>query len=73
MINPHWKCQLLSHKNSYFHLLHLSANSKNHLICLECKRENQIPDQEILSIHELLESDETKFFSTYYSRRTIIT
>lgn len=62
-MNEKWKCT--HHKGSYCHFLHLNINFKVHRICFQCKFYNKIPDHEILSIHELLESDESTFFSNY--------
>lgn len=60
------KLQCTSHKGFYLHFLHLSSSSKVHKICSECKSENNIPDSEILSILDLLKSeDETNLFSIF--------
>lgn len=57
-----WMCPL--HEGKFLHFLHINPNSKIHKICSDCKHENKILDNEILSITEILESKEDAFFTT---------
>lgn len=58
-----WECPL--HKGNNRQILYLSVSIKNHRICQECKLENKIDDNEIISISDLLNLDENFYFSAF--------
>lgn len=63
LFDKKWECPF--HKGNNRCLLHLNSNTNVHRMCLECKSSRKINDSDVLSIPDLLQSDERTFFSTF--------